>query len=359
MAVNRYYSSSAIDTTLQDGIDASATEIKLASTAGMPQSYPFTLAIGFDLSTEEIVNVVGAGSVANSYKVGTTVGTASVTGRGVDGSTAQSHAAGVAVKHVFTARDMREAQEHIDATGKYTVTNGSQTEDQDLHGIGAGEGVVVGTAKTQTLTNKTISGANNTITAIPQASITNLTSDLALKAPLASPTFTGTVTLPTGTVTSGVIADGTIVNADINASAAIDWTKLAISSTVSATELGYVDGVTSSIQTQLDSKIDRTYTVQSAKTGAYTIADGDQNDLIQLSGTFTVSIPTDATFNFPVGTTIDILNIGTGTITVAAVNAGVTAVNATPGLKLRAQWSAASLIKRAANTWVVVGDLTA
>ena len=52
-------------------------------------------------------------------------------------------------------------------------------------------------------------------------------SALDLKAPLASPTFTGTVTLPTGTVTSTMIADGTIVNADINASAAISLSKLA------------------------------------------------------------------------------------------------------------------------------------
>jgi hypothetical protein len=61
--------------------------------------------------------------------------------------------------------------------------------------------------------------------------------------------------LADGAVTSGKIADGTIVNADISASAAIDWTKLAVSSTVSATELGYVDGVTSAIQTQLDAKL--------------------------------------------------------------------------------------------------------
>ena len=255
MAVNRYYSSSATDTVLDTGIDASATQIILASTAGMPQSYPFTLAIGFDLSTEELVNVVGAGSVANSYKIGTVVGNESTTGRGIDGTTAQSHAAGVAVRHVFTARDMREAQEHIDATGKYTVTNGTITEDQDLHGIGTGEGNVDGTAKTQTLTNKTMSGAQNTFTSIPQSAITNLSTDLALKAPLASPTFTGTVTLPTGTVTSVMIADGTIVNADINASAAIDWTKLAVSSTVSATEVGYLDGVTSAIQTQINNVI--------------------------------------------------------------------------------------------------------
>ena len=46
-----------------------------------------------------------------------------------------------------------------------------------------------------------------------------------------------------------------IVNADINASAAIDWTKLGISSTVDSTEIGYVNGVTSAIQTQLDAKL--------------------------------------------------------------------------------------------------------
>ena len=59
----------------------------------------------------------------------------------------------------------------------------------------------------------------------------------------------------TGTVTSTMIADGTIVDADINAAAAIAWTKIAPSSTVSSTELGYLDGVTSAVQTQLDAKL--------------------------------------------------------------------------------------------------------
>jgi hypothetical protein len=54
---------------------------------------------------------------------------------------------------------------------------------------------------------------------------------------------------------TAAIAANTIVDADINASAAIDWTKLAVSSTVSTTELGYLDGVTSAIQTQIDSKL--------------------------------------------------------------------------------------------------------
>jgi hypothetical protein len=96
-----------------------------------------------------------------------------------------------------------------------------------------------------------------------------------------------------------------------------------------------------------------------AKTSAYTVASGDEGDLIEFNGTFTISIPTDATFNFVIGTQINLLNIGTGVITVAAVTPGTTTVNGTPGLKLRAQWSSATLIKRAANTWVVVGDLAA
>jgi hypothetical protein len=54
---------------------------------------------------------------------------------------------------------------------------------------------------------------------------------------------------------TAAIAANSIVDADINASAAIDWTKLGISATVSATEIGYVDGVTSAIQTQIDAKL--------------------------------------------------------------------------------------------------------
>ena len=58
-----------------------------------------------------------------------------------------------------------------------------------------------------------------------------------------------------GAIVSADIANDTIVNADINTAAAIDWTKLGISSTVSSTEIGYVDGVTSPIQTQIDTKL--------------------------------------------------------------------------------------------------------
>jgi uncharacterized protein YunC (DUF1805 family) len=53
-----------------------------------------------------------------------------------------------------------------------------------------------------------------------------------LKAPSASPTFTGTVVLPDGTVTSSMILDGTIVNADINSAASIAYSKLNLATSI-------------------------------------------------------------------------------------------------------------------------------
>jgi hypothetical protein len=96
------------------------------------------------------------------------------------------------------------------------------------------------------------------------------------------------------------------------------------------------------------------------KTAAYTLgALTERDSLIEVSHTggsaVSVTIPADSTLNFPVGTSIDVLQTNTGGVAIAA-GAGVT-VNATPGLTLRTQWSSATLLKRAANTWVVYGDL--
>jgi len=70
-----------------------------------------------------------------------------------------------------------------------------------------------------------------------------------------------------------------------------------------------------------------------------------------------LTIPTNSSVAYPVGTTIDIIQTGTGQVTIAG--AGGVTVNGTPGLKLRTQWSSATLLKRAENTWLVYGDLTA
>ena len=97
-----------------------------------------------------------------------------------------------------------------------------------------------------------------------------------------------------------------------------------------------------------------------SKTDSYTLSELTERDsLIEVakSTATTITIPTDATLNFPIGTSLDILQTSTGQVTIAGA-VGVT-VNATPGLKLRTTWSSATLFKRAANTWVVYGDLTA
>jgi hypothetical protein len=60
---------------------------------------------------------------------------------------------------------------------------------------------------------------------------------------------------------------------------------------------------------------------------------------------------------YAIGTSIDMVQIGAGQVTVAGA-VGVT-VSATPGLKFRAQYSAATLLKIAADTWILVGDLSA
>lgn len=93
---------------------------------------------------------------------------------------------------------------------------------------------------------------------------------------------------------------------------------------------------------------------------AYTIAIADNGKVVEVtnSSPITVSIPTNSTA-FPIGAQITVIQTGTGQITFAATTPATTTVNATPGLKLRAQWSSAVLIKRDTEQWVVLGDLVA
>jgi len=128
MPVNRYYSSTAVDTTLTGAATSSGTTITVASVSGFPASYPYTLALDYDTSSEELVNVTAA------------AGTTLTITRGQDGTSGVSHDAGAAVKHVISGRDLREPQEHMAASSA-------------VHGV---TGSVVGTSDTQTLSNKTL-----------------------------------------------------------------------------------------------------------------------------------------------------------------------------------------------------------
>lgn len=91
------------------------------------------------------------------------------------------------------------------------------------------------------------------------------------------------------------------------------------------------------------------------QSSSYTLAISDSFKMIEMSSGGTLTVPLNSSVAFPIGTAIDILQTGSSQVTLAG-ESGVT-VNATPGLKLRTQWSSATLIKRDVNTWLAMGDL--
>jgi len=159
----RKYSSRSQQSTLSAALTSAGTTATVVSGtsllggATISAGETFTVVIDPDTALEEIVDVTAVST-----------NTLTIT-RGIDGSTGVAHSAGAVVRHMAIGRDYREANQHIENT-------------TTAHGI----------------------------------TLANLVK-----------------TTDTGTVTSGMILDGTIVNADINASAAIADTKLATISTAS------------------------------------------------------------------------------------------------------------------------------
>ena len=97
----------------------------------------------------------------------------------------------------------------------------------------------------------------------------------------------------------------------------------------------------------------------------YVLVSGDAGKLLLASNgatAGTVSIPTDATFNFATGTQITILQTGAGQLTIQAASSGTTTVYSTGATaatpKCRAQYSAITILKTAANTWYAMGDIS-
>ena len=105
------------------------------------------------------------------------------------------------------------------------------------------------------------------------------------------------------------------------------------------------------------------YTLNSQSGATYTLASTDQYQVLVITtnaSTKTVSIPTDATYAFPNGTAITILNTGAGLLTINAVTSGtttVTSAGATSAAPTVAQYRAAVCLKTGTNAWTVIGSV--
>ena len=77
--------------------------------------------------------------------------------------------------------------------------------------------------------------------------------------------------------------------------------------------------------------------------------------MVTLNNASAITVTVNGTTALSAGQAIDLLQIGAGQVTVSA--SGVT-VNATPGLKFRARYSAATLFCVGSNDYVLIGDLS-
>ena len=211
----RKYSSRAQQTTLALAITSSDTSIQVVSAA--------VLLPGVTLSATETYTIIIDPDTAieeildvKSYTSGNVL---SVT-RAVDGSSAVAHGAGAVVRHMATGRDFREANTHIES------------------GVGSAVSTTAHGINFSTIIKNTDTGTVNS-TMILDGTIVD--ADINASAAIAKTKISGTAitVADTGTVTSTMILDGTILNADINASAAIAKTKIS-GTAITAADTGTV-----------------------------------------------------------------------------------------------------------------------
>lgn len=217
----------------------------------------------------------------------------------------------------------------------------------------------------------------------------NLQEQLDAKAPLASPALTGTPTAPTASAntnttqvatTAYVVGQASSTNPLVNGTVAVgtslryaredhvhptDTTRAPLADptftgtvTVGASGIVFTDGSQTKQGVPSLTEIKATI-VANSNTSTLTNALTYRDALVPISGTRTITVDADTTngITFPIGTSIDFYQVS-GTGAQFAEGAGVT-IYRTPGLKLRALYSSATLTKVAANTWLLYGDLAA
>lgn len=98
---------------------------------------------------------------------------------------------------------------------------------------------------------------------------------------------------------------------------------------------------------------------QNTRTASYTLILADANKVIEMNVATVnnLTIPANATVLFPIGTIIEIFQLGVGQVIIVP-SAGVTIRSPGNKVKLMGQYSSVSLRKRATDEWTMIGDLT-
>lgn len=273
----RKYSSRSQQSTLTGAITSGATSMTVVSGTALlggvtiPTGTTFTLVIDVDTALEEIVDATAVST--NTFTIT----------RAIDGSSAQDHSAGAVVRHMAIGRDYRDANLHAEASAYYNDGSGSG---HTMHGIGSGEGDVVGTAKTQTLTNKTLTSptiSDPTITGTASAGAVLVFEGTTADAyettlTVVDPTQDNTITLPntTGTVVivdaTQTLTNKTLTSPIIGGSPVITGLSSAGMSDTSATPKNYVDSILGSATAAATSAASAATSASSAATSATSAA---------------------------------------------------------------------------------------
>jgi len=174
------------------------------------------------------------------------------------------------------------------------------------------------------------------------------------------------VTSPTGPVPT--VSIDTAVTVDLNTAQTLTNKNLTSGTNTFPSSLATLTGTETLTNKTLTTPVINSpimSSTYSAKTANYTFASGDQGNIFSMNNAATqqFSIPTDATFNFAVGTEINVFWLtGAGQPTIGAVTPGTTTVistGSTPATpKLRVANSGATCVKLAANSWIVFGDIS-
>ncbi len=144
------------------------------------------------------------------------------------------------------------------------------------------------------------------------------------------------LTIP-NTFTSGTPAVATQVNANFTA----------------------VKTLLDAVETSDAAKVSKALTLNAQTGTTYTLVLLDDSKVVTLSNAsaITLTIPTNASVAFPIGSQVNIVQLGAGQVTVGG--ASVTIRSQGSKLKLNGQYAAASLLKIATDEWVLIGNTAA